>query len=59
MPDYRMYTLKDGKIAGPPQIATCDSDQQAIDQAKQLLNGHDIEVWELARVVIRLQPADK
>jgi hypothetical protein len=59
MPDYRIYTLKDGKIDSPARIATCASDQQAIDQAKQLLNGHDIEVWERARLVILLQPASK
>ena len=40
MTDYRIFTLtKESRIAGPARIATFDSDQQAIDQAKQLLGG--------------------
>jgi hypothetical protein len=60
MPEYRIYTLSDGnKIAEPPRVVTCDNDQEAIEQATQLLDGHDIEVWAGARVVSRLRPADK
>jgi hypothetical protein len=56
MPDYRLYTLKnDGHIAGPPKILQCADDQEAIAEAKKLLDGLDIEIWQGARVVIRLK----
>jgi hypothetical protein len=55
MPEYRIYTLTDAnEIAGPSQDVTCENDQEAIQQAKQLLNGLDIEGWQGARVVTRL-----
>jgi hypothetical protein len=56
MPEYRFYTLKsDDKIAGPPATMVCDSDQDAIKEAKALLNGRDVEIWQAARVVMRLE----
>jgi hypothetical protein len=45
----------DNKIAGPSEELTCDDDQQAIQHAKQWLDGHDLEVWQGARVVTRLK----
>jgi hypothetical protein len=59
MPDYRLYSMSANNIAGPPQIVQCASDQQAIAAAKGLLDRHDIEIWQGARVVTRLQPSDK
>ena len=51
-----IYMLTDGnKIAGPPEEVICDDDRQAIQHAKQLLGGHDVEVWQGARVVTRLK----
>jgi hypothetical protein len=52
MPEYRIYMLTDGnKIAGPPEEVMCDDDQQAIQRAKQWLDGYDVEVSQGARVV--------
>jgi hypothetical protein len=52
----RIYMLTDdNKIAGPSEELTCDDDQQAIQHAKQWLDGHDLEVWQGARVVTRLK----
>ena len=60
MPDYRLYFMRDGnKIAGPPQIVQCASDQGAVAAGKGLLDSHDIEIWQGARVVARLKPSDK
>jgi hypothetical protein len=57
---YRIYKISsDDHIAGPPVEVECVSDQEAIAQAKQVLNGLDIEVWQGARVVTRLQSRDK
>lgn len=59
MPSYRLYaTDKDGHIVGPSTVITCDSDQDAIQKAGQLKNGHAIEVWEGARFVSRTPSAD-
>jgi hypothetical protein len=57
MPEYRIYML-DGRnnIAGPPEIVTCEDDQEAVQRAKQLIDGHNLEVWQGARVVRHLKP---
>ena len=45
MSHYRIYTLFAGdRIARPTQIFTGDNDQEAIQLAKQLLDGRDLEV---------------
>jgi len=57
---YRIYKLSpDDHIAGPPDEMECASDQEVITHAEQQLNGSAVEVWEGARIVIRLQPQDK
>jgi hypothetical protein len=57
MTAYRFYSLdSDGHIAEPPTVAEFPDDRAAIEAAKALLNGKAIEVWEMARVVIRLAP---
>lgn len=58
MPEYRTCTIDGGKIAGPSTELKCASDDEAIEQAKTLLNGLDIEVWSGSRVVIRLKSTD-
>ena len=60
MPEYRLYTLLRGdKIAGPATQVECSSDEEAISQAKKFINGLDIEVWQDARLITRLQsPVD-
>jgi hypothetical protein len=55
MPDYRAYKIKNDHVDGVPTIITCDSDQQAIDAAKALADGHDVELWEGARFVIGIK----
>ena len=57
MPEfYRIYTLTEhNKIAGPSQDVICQNDQEAIQQAKQWLDGHDLEVWQGPRLVTRLK----
>jgi hypothetical protein len=58
MPEYRAYHLKNNHIVGPPNVIVADDDQQAIEQAKKLIDGHDIELWTGARFVIGLKPKD-
>jgi hypothetical protein len=54
MPDYRAYTIgRDGHfIASEPLVYADDS--QAIEKAKRLVDGHDVELWSGDRFVMRL-----
>jgi hypothetical protein len=40
---------------GVPNVVTCDGDDEAIEKARPLVNGHDVEVWEGARPVGRIK----
>ncbi len=60
MPNYRIYKLVNGgHIAEPPVVITQPSDDDAIQQTKQLLDGHDLELWEGGHLVISLESQDK
>ena len=60
MPEYRIYTLESGnRLVAPPDVIECDSDQEAIIEARILLDDLDVEVRQGSRVVVRLRPADK
>lgn len=57
---YRAYLLdNDGKIAKAPTVLECDNDKRAIQLAKQMLDGSDIEVWQGSRLVMTLQHEKK
>jgi hypothetical protein len=57
MPEYRFYTLgKDSRVVGAPMVLKCQDDQAAVDKAKQFLDGRVIEIWNLTRLVTRLDP---
>jgi hypothetical protein len=46
VPDYRVYTLgEDGHIKGRTEIR-CPDDEAALEHAKQLADGHAVELWE-------------
>ena len=54
MSDYRAYILdRDGRIQSAKPFA-CDDDDAAIAAAKQLVDGHDVELWQGARKIITL-----
>ncbi len=53
---YRAYSLdSDGKIAKPPAVLDCDNDQRAIELAKPMVDGYDIEVWQGNRRITLLK----
>jgi hypothetical protein len=55
MADYRAYTVGlDGHFIGFEPLV-CRDDDEAVSKAKQLLDGHDIEVWCADRLVIHLK----
>lgn len=45
-------------MAGPATVVDYSSDQAAIERAKAVLDGLDIEVWQGSRIVTRLQATD-
>jgi hypothetical protein len=56
MPLYRVYTITpDEHIHVPPTVIECRDDQAAIEEARQVLDGRVIEVWQMDRRVIRLE----
>jgi hypothetical protein len=60
MAEYRAYTLgRDEHFIGFEQPLVCADDAEAIDQAKRLVNGSDIELWTGARLVARLEAKTK
>jgi hypothetical protein len=53
---YRIYELTSAnQIAGMRNV-DCDSDQMAIDKAKEMLEDRELEIRHGARVVSRLRP---
>jgi hypothetical protein len=40
-------------ISGPAHWTICAGDFDAIKKAKQLVDGHDVELWESDRLVMR------
>ena len=57
MPIYRAYPVsKDHHVAAAPSVAVpCENKQDGIQKAQQLLDGHDIELWDGPRFIVRLK----
>lgn len=52
MPEYHFYAInKTGHIDVPPTQYDLPNDDAANEKAKQILDGHDIEIWLGARIV--------
>ena len=59
MAEYRAYTVgRDGHFIAAKAL-TCADDAEAIDAAKPLVDGHDIELWSGDRLVTRLEANTK
>jgi len=55
MSDYRIYSLNpEGRITSPHLLISCDTDQAAIERARQLVD-QDFELWEGPRLVARIK----
>jgi hypothetical protein len=56
MSDYRAYIIgMDGHIIEAKYLSPHADDTSAIGAATQLVDGHDVELWERERLVIRLK----
>ncbi|MGI8524976.1 MAG: hypothetical protein ACR2K5_02170 [Pseudolabrys sp.] len=55
MPEYRVYTIAHGHIAGASAVVECANDEEAITKGKQMVDGHDLELWQGAQLVTRVK----
>ena len=54
MRQYRIFILEGGAhLSQPPIEIECKDDGEAVNSAKQLVDGHDIELWEKSRFIAR------
>jgi hypothetical protein len=60
MPTYRLYSInRKERVVRQALYLECPNDATAIDEAEQLLDRHVLEVWQLTRRVVRLDPCEK
>jgi len=57
--EYRAYTVGQDDHITASRAFTCADDSDAIVWAKQLVDGHDIELWSGDRFVIRVEHQEK
>jgi hypothetical protein len=59
MGEYRAYTVGiDGHFIGFEPLI-CHDDAEAIEKAKRLVDGHDVELWNGDRLVTRISHKPK
>jgi hypothetical protein len=59
MPDYRVYIIgSDGHFFDSVQLE-CADDTEAKKLAQQLVDGHDVELWQRARKIFRFDRKPK
>ncbi len=59
MADYRAFVVDpDGQFISLTGLV-CDDDSEAIENARQLVDGHAVELWSGERLVIRLHRKPK
>jgi hypothetical protein len=55
---YRVYPVEDGHVVNPPVIVMAETDHEAVERAKQLVDGLDIEVWDGRRFIGSIKSPD-
>ena len=56
---YRAYIIgQDGHFKEAINL-DCADDTTAVESAKQLVNGHDVELWQRDRLVTKLASAEE
>lgn len=53
MPEYRVYIIGENGHFMRSEELECSDDTEAIETAKQLIDGHDIELWQRARKIAK------
>lgn len=59
MRDYRVYVVGPDRHFIEKFEFQCADDDQAIERAKQYVDGHDIELWQQGRKVVEFKAAKK
>lgn len=55
MPDYRAYIIgRDGHFQKAVPLV-CSDDEAAKKEAEQLVDGHDVELWQRDRKIARFE----
>lgn len=54
MPTYRAYLIDANNRVASYKPVDADTDAEALRVARQLVDGHDVEVWLLDRMIGRL-----
>jgi hypothetical protein len=53
MAHYRAYIIgRDGHFKQAVEL-DCSNDNAAVESAKQLVNGHDVELWQVDRKIAK------
>jgi hypothetical protein len=59
MPEYRVYVIGEDGHFMKSELLDCADDSTAIESAKQLIDGHDIELWQRDRRIARFDRTPK
>ena len=59
MPTYRAYLIDAENRVASCKPVDADNDAEALRAARQLVDGHDVEVWLLDRKIGRLHHAKR
>jgi hypothetical protein len=51
MPEYRAYIVGSDGHFSDFRVIECADDDEAMEQARQLVEGHDIHLWQRARKI--------
>lgn len=54
MESYRLYGLDGVKKVASAEWIEAESDAAAIEAAKEMMDGHDCELWQSKRLVARI-----
>jgi hypothetical protein len=59
MPEYRVYIIgSDGHFHSAVPLE-CADDDEAMERAEQLVDGHDVELWQRDRKIAKFQHKPK
>lgn len=53
MPDYHVYIISSDGLFSDAVPLDCADDNDAMKQAAQLVDGHDVELWQRDRKIVK------
>ena len=56
MPGYYVYVMSHGGHVEKRFDLFCENDEQAKERAKQLMDGHSLELWQEKRRIAEFKP---